>query len=610
MINKSLLIIILLLTFLIYSSSKSNDAVNPLDTNSNILNLDDSNLDNYIDQADYLLVYFYLTNNEQCNEFNHVYQQAYNSIVVAEKLNVTFARIDGMKNSEIIEKYEIEKYPSVIMFRKLGRDYGHFKGKKKTLDTFKTFIKSEVNPIVKWNEVISLSEFDAKGDQMNILLLFGDKAKFSSEMYIIKRAVDSLGDKYQLFITNSEQLKTRYGITSPDTLEILFFKRVNVKKQKKLRSEPYKVNLSLIDKFETNKLIRLFKSYVKRPFAKLNKKSIDVALAGNTNSLVLILSKEQNSTNSGLLNSIKNFAELNRASLWILIGYYDDDSLKDLMDVITVSKDELPCAIILSGVNPKTEYTLKYKYNLSERGKLDEINLIKFYEDWKANKLQYILLSEPIPKDAINQNGVHKIVTDSIDNFFRKAAYNKFSVVLFINQDMQNYQEITDRYLKIAEKLRQLNLVFGTINPYLNEVEIIMMKNYPGIALFSNTENKTDSFEYENPSFKTSNLLNFIKNYSNIDVFSKFNETEKLEMEKESELEMEKEKEEEQPDLSEYLNGIDIKQMLDESDQHGDDQDDKHDDKHDDKEDDKHDDEHEDENSFDDHKEDFKKTEL
>ena len=78
MINKSLLIIILLLTFLIYSSSKSNDAVNPLDTNSNILNLDNSNLDNYIYQADYLLVYFYLTNNEQCNEFNHVYQQAYN----------------------------------------------------------------------------------------------------------------------------------------------------------------------------------------------------------------------------------------------------------------------------------------------------------------------------------------------------------------------------------------------------------------------------------------------------------------------------------------------------------------------------------------------------
>ena len=249
-----------------------------------------------------------------------------------------------------------------------------------------------------------------------------------------------------------------------------------------------------------------------------------------------------------------------------MVGYFGDKTHHELMEVVSLSKNELPCAIIFSDVNKKTDSINKYKYNSNERGKLNEENLLKFVDDWRANKIHYILQSESLPNVAVNQFGVHHIVTNSIDNFLPKDSSKTHSVLLFINKEMQHFEEIRVRFNNLAEKLKSLNLVFGQIDPYLNEIEVIMMKHYPGIALFTNVEKKVEASEYDNPEYKTINLLNFIKSKTNIDVFSGFSELEKLELEKESELHMEKTNEEPDLDLSEYVKGINIKEMLDEED--------------------------------------------
>ena len=72
---KELFKILFLLTFMIMvsCSNQTNNVTNPLDGNSNIFNLDHSNFDQFVQDHDYLLVYFYLQNSEHCNNFNNIY---------------------------------------------------------------------------------------------------------------------------------------------------------------------------------------------------------------------------------------------------------------------------------------------------------------------------------------------------------------------------------------------------------------------------------------------------------------------------------------------------------------------------------------------------------
>ena len=65
---------------------------------------------------------------------------------------------------------------------------------------------------------------------------------------------------------------------------------------------------------------------------------------------------------------------------------------------------------------------------------------------------------------------------------------------------------------------------------------MIVMKNYPGIGIFSNVHNKMETHELEISTFKTIDILNFIKNTTHIGVFAFYSEVELLTLEKEVEL--------------------------------------------------------------------------
>ena len=92
-----------------------------------------------------------------------------------------------------------------------------------------------------------------------------------------------------------------------------------------------------------------------------------------------------------------------------------------------------------------------------------------------------------------------------------------------INADLKR-----NRFNRIALNLKGIKEIkFGEIDPYYNEIEIITMKYYPGLAIFSNKDNISPS-EYESISFKTLDILKFIESHTGFhDLLNSFSEIER-----------------------------------------------------------------------------------
>jgi len=201
--------------------------------------------------------------------------------------------------------------------------------------------------------------------------------------------------------------------------------------------------------------------------------------------------------------------------------------------MLQITPEELPTAIIISGVNKRTETPNKYMYPKDEYGHLNKENLIKFITNFQNNNLTKHFLSEPLPDEAINMFNVHKIVTNNLDEFIYKSSVNHTIFILFCHYSIPECSEIGDRFQNISLKLKnEKNLMFANIDPFLNEIEQVRVQNMPGILALQN-KNKIliNQKEFDLFSFQSSEMLSNMKNYTQIDYIAKYyNEEEKDEL--------------------------------------------------------------------------------
>jgi len=123
--------------------------------------------------------------------------------------------------------------------------------------------------------------------------------------------------------------------------------------------------------------------------------------------------------------------------------------------MLQIDLKELPTALIISGVNKKTETTNKYKYPKEEYGELSKDNIIRFIKkNFKNNALAKHLLSEPIPDHPINEFNVYKLVANNVDDFIFKISINFTVFTLFCHFTVPECHEIEDRFNRLALKLK------------------------------------------------------------------------------------------------------------------------------------------------------------
>ncbi len=280
-----------------------------------------------------------------------------------KNLNQKFDKIDErLTKLEVGQAKLTEKVDG--MDRRLGNEYIRFHGKEKNLEKLLKFVRKQINQKYNWKEVKNIAEFDKKSDFKNVLLFLGNKEKYRNELIVTTRAIEFSSNKINMIISDSEELKNKFSVPQ-DKFGLIFLVQPNFYKENKKEIQINKINLNLIDNFHVVPLARLITSYLKNPFSSLTDNDSQKILVPAFNSLIVVLDKTKGSINSEILESLKDFGDQNRASFLSFYAYLGEKSLKYIVNFVPLNRTELPCAILISGINNKTDIINKYKFNSS-----------------------------------------------------------------------------------------------------------------------------------------------------------------------------------------------------------------------------------------------------
>ena len=158
----------------------------------------------------------------------------------------------------------------------------------------------------------------------------------------------------------------------------------------------------------------------------------------------------------------------------VLMGLEESEE-KRFGERIGIKESELPSIRI---GDPRNRQFNKYKMN----DEINESNIIKFFKDWKDNKLEKVLKSEDIPKE--NNEPVYKIVSKS----FKDEVINNDKDVLikFYAPWCGHCKALAPTYIDLAKKLKNNSkLLIAECDATANEFEDIEIRSYPTIKFWS-----------------------------------------------------------------------------------------------------------------------------
>jgi hypothetical protein len=483
-------------------------------THSNIIQANSTNFYTLLQQEPYTVIFFYDNPNDENtkiakNNFEALQKDS------SDHADLQFVSVNINTNRTLIEDWDLDNLPSIIFYRKLGEEFIKFKDEMNEENT-KLFLYLQLDDIddqnLNYKELNYTSQLSTRNftKYKKLLIFIGDRNKHSNEFLITKRTVLLLGDKYQLVVSNSSKILYEFNVSLND------FGLILIKNQKKIKESPFivtKLNPSFYEKFSVLNLQRLIKSYDFVPFQKLNEAILDKILDAKYKFLMLLFNSGYNT--SEYQNKLWDFAERHRKDFWILSCEVEDKEIKKIFKYIEITT--IPGAVFFSGLNRKTLTIYKYIYEGNLQASQAENQLEKFYTDYRKRKLKNHLQSENLPSNILNSFNVYKLVSKSLNPFIASV---KFSIIFFVNDKMANAKMKKQRFYDISIKMKNINSMrFAEINPYYNEVDLIDMKHYPGIAIFSNQTNKLP-LEFNSTSFKTLDIIGFIEKYTESNLVS------------------------------------------------------------------------------------------
>ena len=486
-----------------------------------VLEVTSDNFITNIEKQSYSFILFYIEG-EHNDRILTLFEQIRKNFFI--NLELKFLKIDGKKNEKISTEWEVNEFPTLILYKTFLEERVYYNRKLNKQEIIK-FLKKEIFDLDDESQINQITYLDQLNHRnitkhKNVVFFIGDKDKFKHEYKITRRAVKSLGKRYFIIYSNSTVVNNHYNV-SKNRFELFYLRHQNQIKNSGLFIT--KIDLEYINKISVSNLENLIIGYHHTPFIRLNDVIIEKIFSAKYKILLLVFNNS--TTNSSIwTDNLSFFANKHRGDLWIITSFIEDSEVKEIFKYIEI--ESFPGAVIFSGINNKTQDINKYILNTTLHLESIEKTLEKFVNDWKENKIINHLRSQKL--DLINfnsYNNVHKIVGKFLVNF-TKLHY--FTVIIFLNDKMINADLKRNRFNRIALNLKGIKEIkFGEIDPYYNEIEIITMKYYPGLAIFSNKDNISPS-EYESISFKTLDILKFIESHTGFhDLLNSFSEIER-----------------------------------------------------------------------------------
>jgi thiol-disulfide isomerase/thioredoxin len=440
-----------------------------------IIILNDSNYTNIINQYEALFMIFYPSPCTSCKLFMPHYVRL-SHYAYEKKMDLKFSKIDGNKNQQLVQKYNIESFPTIILIFQNKTYYYDLDINSASLLKFYNKIKN--GPIRELPNLYKL-EIVLKAYMKILLSTITDKS-----LLLYKSLVEyaSTNNKIEFVSCISEDCIEKYGKD-----EIIFFHEGEEK------INYYSKDYESIDKANINSVKNFMSIFNVQYGAVLDQQSKLDILFENDNKKALFYIRDSNNekyTSKDIL-----FKELGKELRMQNIYTYvldikGDDIFELISNFFVVSEIELPTLIYYDLVDKKQNSNTYRIMNIREKN-INKQYIMDFIEKVKKGKIKRDLHTSFPPKYK-EKDGLINVVGRTYD---KDVIENKKNVlILFYDGKKEN--EISNKYkelmIDLSEKYtddENFNLVFDIIDGRVNEPRDIVFDNvdeFPLIYLYTN----------------------------------------------------------------------------------------------------------------------------
>lgn len=426
------------------------------------------NFQKALDHFDNILVEFYAPWCGHCKAFAPDYVKIA-SILKDKGQNVACAKVDAPEEQDLIEKYDIQGFPTLKLFRK-DKKPDAYQGFR-SVDTLVDWITRKIGPpAVLLEDDESADKFK---DSAEVVIVSYIKDVASNESLTFSDVADQYDD-YKFAITHKEDVASKLG-----------FAKEGIKLFKKFDEGEVDYDADLKSSLELKKFIQANSLPLVVTFDQRNAQKI---FGGDIKAHnLLFISKTDPKTND-VLEEFKTSAKEFKAKVLFVVIDSDQDENERIIEYFGLSKDELPG---LRFIKLQEEMT-KYKYPHSE---LVADKITEFVAGVLEGKIKPHLLTQDLPEDW-DKNPVKVLVGSNFDD----VAFDKSKDVLveFYAPWCGHCKALAPVYDQLGEKYKDHEtIVVAKMDAASNELEHTRVNSYPTIKLYKRETNEAVEYNGE-----------------------------------------------------------------------------------------------------------------
>jgi len=451
-------------------------------------------MDNFTKTAkakDMMVVYFYAPWCKHCKQLEPEMEGAAAEL---EGWGVTVAKVDGTREKELADQYNVAGWPTIKMFRR-GRvyEYNGPREKQNIID----FMKEQVKlPSEEKTHMLGITN-NLDRLETTVVGFFNGKSDLYDEFVV---AANEMRGTYRFLHTFDVDIAKSFKVP-PDSVvvyqpEIYWSDHENKTYTLSKKSGTYKEIIQFIRRSSVPLVGQRSKknTHFKYPEKPLIVIYYDVNYAHQ-------YVKDTQFIRKKILDIAKHFVDSN---LKFAIANEDEfeDEIKSLGLEDSGSDVNVAC------------FTDKQKFRMEPVDDFESSDLSNFIEDLRTGKVKPFMRSMPVPKkqDTI----VRKVVAHNYDEEIHKTK--KDAVLFFYAPWCGHCKEFEPSYKKVAKKLlkNNENIVFGKFDGTGNDIPYMFppLKGYPSLFFISAYE-KFDPIMYQGDrSYKS--VKDWINRHSSI----------------------------------------------------------------------------------------------
>jgi len=501
--------------------------------------LNETNYENFLKENTHVLLVFETVKCQGSKLLKPILKKL--SIRVKEKnLDIKIARIDGILNPSIAEKYNVHKdnYPAIFLVNTKEHIVTEYHGEHS-----QSSLLSHINYRLQYNvkEITQLSQIkDLIKKRKHCLLFVGNKDDHQEQFNSVFRNYDELRPFLVLHTKNTHILE-HFNIPSYSYDVVLFnvikdekqkskdkkekkekSVKKDIKKEKNVKDKQVKpLNITLDDGVKMNLaqeknlnqtvFLEYLHSYLRPLVAPLNNENLNAVFQEGITTLFLI------GNDAKQLNSLAlRVAPRYRPHIWFLVAKYSDEENRLFMKNMKIKKDNLPALVLFNHHTNNVDDLFKYKWT-SENKKIEEQDIENFISGWKTNKLKRYLISEDIPKKSQSKGGIFRIVGENLPKFLSNVHDDL--IILFCTHFNKKCSRLEGVYDLLSMKLKNnTNITVAELDPTSNEFDALQIKEVPHLMLFKggqDPENRLNSPISYSGNYTLKDLVEFVEKNAN-----------------------------------------------------------------------------------------------